>query len=80
MRKPGAISLAAGFEIVTFRDLPRRPDPRPPRRGANWRPRACRHSVRTSSDRDGLQVLINSMRAREDGRVCEVQIVARKPD
>ena len=24
--------------------------PRPPRRGANWRPRACRRSVRTSSD------------------------------
>ena len=29
---------------------------------------------------DGLQVLLNSMRAREDGRACEVQIVARKPD
>jgi hypothetical protein len=29
---------------------------------------------------DGLQVQINGMRAREDGRVCEVQIVARKPD
>jgi len=29
---------------------------------------------------DGLQMQINSMRAREDGRVCEVQIVARRPD
>jgi sarcosine/dimethylglycine N-methyltransferase len=34
------------------------------------------HVVRAG---DGLQMQINSMRAREDGRVCEVQIVARKP-
>jgi sarcosine/dimethylglycine N-methyltransferase len=29
---------------------------------------------------DGLQMQINSMRAREDERVCEVRIVATKPD
>ena len=34
------------------------------------------HVVRAG---DGLQMQINGMRAREDGRVCEVQIVARKP-
>jgi len=28
---------------------------------------------------DGLRMQINSMRAREEGRVCEVQIVAAKP-
>ena len=72
--------LAAGFEIVMLRDLP-------PLTGAaaaearrkletEGLPPLGPHRIRT----DGLQVLLNSMRAREDGRACEVQIVARKSD
>ena len=80
MTKPGAISLAAGFEIMTFRDLP----PVTGSAAAEARrkleteglPPLGPHIIRP----DGLQVLLNSMRAREDGRACEVQIVARKPD
>ncbi len=72
--------LAAGFEIVTFRDLP--PITGPAAAEARRKletegvPPLGPHIVRA----DGLQVLLNSMRAREDGRVCEVQVVARKPD
>jgi SAM-dependent methyltransferase len=72
--------LAAGFDIVMFRDLP----PATGSASAEARrkleteglPPLGPHIIRP----DGLQVLLNSMRAREDGRACEVQIVARKSD
>src|SRR5215472_4838084 len=70
---------AAGFEILTFRDMV----------VAAEAAAAARHKLETEGlpplgphvvrAGDGLQMQINSMRAREDGRVCEVQIVARKP-
>jgi ubiquinone/menaquinone biosynthesis C-methylase UbiE len=72
---------AAGFAIVTFQSLA---GPTATTAGAARRkleaeglPPLGPHVIRPG---DGLQVQINGMRAREDGRVCEVQIVARKPD
>jgi ubiquinone/menaquinone biosynthesis C-methylase UbiE len=73
---------AAGFEIVAFRDMTaadggaiaaaaRR------KLEAEGLPPLGPHVVRAG---DGLQMQINSMHAREDGRVCEVRILARKPD
>ena len=71
---------AAGFDILTFREMA----------DAIGAPSAARRKLETEGlpplgphvvrQGDGLQMQINSMRAREDGRVCEVQIVARKPD
>jgi SAM-dependent methyltransferase len=70
--------IAAGFKIEMFRDIAVGADAA----GAARRkleteglPPLGPHVVRAG---DGLQMQINSMRAREDGRVCEVQIVARK--
>jgi ubiquinone/menaquinone biosynthesis C-methylase UbiE len=70
---------AAGFEILMFRDMAI----------AAEAAAAARRRLETEGLQplgphvirggDGLQVQINGMRAREDGRVCEVQIVARKP-
>jgi sarcosine/dimethylglycine N-methyltransferase len=70
---------AAGFEIVTFRDMATAPEAAVAARRkleTEGLPPLGPHAVRAG---DGLQMQINSMRAREDGRVCEVQIVARKP-
>ncbi len=70
---------AAGFAIVTFRDMPVAPETASATRRtleAEGLPPLGPHVVRAG---DGLQMQINSMRAREDGRVCEVQIVVRKP-
>jgi ubiquinone/menaquinone biosynthesis C-methylase UbiE len=72
--------LAAGFEILAFREMAEALGTA----GAAARqkletdglPPLGPHVVRSG---DGLQMLINSMRAREDGRVCEVRICARKP-
>ena len=43
---------AAGFDILTFRDVAVGSGQRRQRRGANWRQRACRPWVRTSSGRE----------------------------
>jgi ubiquinone/menaquinone biosynthesis C-methylase UbiE len=70
---------AAGFEILTFRDMATAPEAAAAARRkleADGLPPLGPHAVRAG---DGLQMQINSMRAREDGRVREVQIVARKP-
>ncbi|HME27711.1 MAG TPA: class I SAM-dependent methyltransferase [Acetobacteraceae bacterium] len=70
---------AAGFEILTFRDMAVAAEAAAAARQkleTEGLPPLGPHVVRAG---DGLQMLINSMRAREDGRVCEVQIVARKP-
>jgi SAM-dependent methyltransferase len=70
---------AAGLAIVTFREMALAPDEAAAARRkmeADGLPPLGPHVARAG---DGLQMLINSMRAREDGRVCEVQIVARKP-
>ena len=70
---------AAGFEILTFRDMAVAAEAAAAARRkleTEGLPPLGPHVVRAG---DGLQMLINSMRAREDGRVCEVQIVARKP-
>ena len=65
----------AGFDIVTFRDMAAAAE--------------AASAARRKLEEEGLPLLgpqsfgrvmqINSMRAREDGKVCEVQIVARKP-
>jgi ubiquinone/menaquinone biosynthesis C-methylase UbiE len=71
---------AAGFDILTFRDVAAAPDAAAAARRkleTEGLPPLGPHVVRQG---DGLQMQINSMRAREDGRVCEVQIVARRPD
>ena len=71
---------AAGFDILTFRDVAVAPDAAAAARRkleTEGLPPLGPHVVRQG---DGLQMQINSMRAREDGRVCEVQIVARRPD
>jgi ubiquinone/menaquinone biosynthesis C-methylase UbiE len=68
---------AAGFEIATYREM--RADASAELRRkleAEGLPPLGPHTVRQG---DGLQMLINSMRAREDGRAAEVQIVARRP-
>jgi len=70
---------AAGFDIVTFRDMAAAAEAASAARRkleAEGLPPLGPHVVRAG---DGLQMQINSMRAREDGKVCEVQIVARKP-
>jgi sarcosine/dimethylglycine N-methyltransferase len=70
---------AAGFEILTLRDMATAPEAAVAARRkleTEGLPPLGPHAVRAG---DGLQMQINSMRAREDGRVCEVQIVARKP-
>ena len=70
---------AAGFDVVTFRDMAAAAEAASAARRkleAEGLPPLGPHVVRAG---DGLQMQINSMRAREDGRVCEVQIVARKP-
>ena len=72
--------VAAGFDILTFRDVAVAPDAAAAARRkleTEGLPPLGPHVVRQG---DGLQMQINSMRAREDGRVCEVQIVARRPD
>ncbi len=70
---------AAGFDILTFRE----------RTEAAGAPGAARRKLETEGlpplgphvvrQGDGLQMQLNSLRAREDGRVCEVQIVAGRP-
>jgi ubiquinone/menaquinone biosynthesis C-methylase UbiE len=70
---------AAGFEILTFRDVAVDPEA----------VAAARHKLETEGlpplgpnvirQGDGLQMQINNMRAREDGRVREVQISVSKP-
>jgi ubiquinone/menaquinone biosynthesis C-methylase UbiE len=70
---------AAGFAIVTFREMAVGAEAAAvARRNLETAglPPLGPHVIRAG---DGLQVQINGMRAREDGRVCEVQIVARKP-
>jgi ubiquinone/menaquinone biosynthesis C-methylase UbiE len=70
---------AAGFDILTFRDMATAPEAAAAARrklAAEGLPPLGPHAVRAG---DGLQMQINGLRAREDGRVCEVQIVARKP-
>jgi ubiquinone/menaquinone biosynthesis C-methylase UbiE len=70
---------AAGFDILTFRDMVAAPEAAAAARRkleTEGLPPLGPHVVRAG---DGLQMQINSMRAREDGRVCEVQIVAGKP-
>ncbi|HEY2621590.1 MAG TPA: hypothetical protein VGI78_29930, partial [Acetobacteraceae bacterium] len=70
---------AAGFEILTFRDMSTEPEAAAAARRkleVEGLPPLGPHAVRAG---DGLRMQINGMRAREDGRVCEVQIVARKP-
>ena len=78
-RKPAAISPPPGSRSSRFVTWRR---PARGRRGAaqagDRGPAATRPAHRPQGD--GLQMLINTMRAREDGRACEVQIVARKPD
>jgi len=72
--------VAAGFDILTFRDVAVAPDAAAAARRkleTEGLPPLGPHVVRQG---DGMQMQINSMRAREDGRVCEVQIVARRPD
>ena len=67
---------AAGFDIVTFRDMAAAAEAASAARRKleeEGLPPLGPHVVRAG---DGLQMQINSMRAREDGRVCEVQIVA----
>jgi sarcosine/dimethylglycine N-methyltransferase len=71
---------AAGFNILTFREMAVSVEAAAAARrklAAEGLPPLGPHVVRAG---DGLQMQVNSMRAREDGRVCEVQIVARKPD
>lgn len=72
---------AAGFDILAFREMSEAtgaPSAAARRKlETDGLPPLGPHVVRQG---DGLQMQINSMRAREDGRVCEVQIVARKPD
>jgi sarcosine/dimethylglycine N-methyltransferase len=71
---------ATGFDILTFREMSA--DTGAPSAATRRKleteglPPLGPHVVRQG---DGLQMQINTMRAREDGRVCEVQIVARKP-
>ena len=70
---------AAGFNIVSFRELAASGcDAAVARRKLETEglPALGPHVVRGA---DGLRTQINGMRAREDGRVCEVQIVASKP-
>jgi sarcosine/dimethylglycine N-methyltransferase len=70
---------AAGFEILVFRDMAIAAEAAAAARRrleTEGLPPLGPHVIRGG---DGLQVQINGMRAREDGRVCEVQIVARKP-
>ncbi len=71
--------VAAGFDIQMFREMAVAPEAAAEARRkleAEGAPALGPHVVRAG---DGLRMQINSMRAREDGRVCEVQIVARKP-
>jgi len=71
---------AAGFEILTFQEMTEglgAPSAAARRKlETEGLPPLGPHVVRAG---DGLQMQINSMRAREDGRVCEVRIAARKP-
>ena len=68
---------AAGFEIASYREMPADASAELRRKlETEGLPPLGPHTVRQG---DGLQMLINSMRAREDGRAAEVQIVARKP-
>ena len=70
---------AAGFEILTFQEITAAAEDAAAARRkleADGLPPLGPHVVRAG---DGLQMQINSMRAREDGRVCEVRIAARKP-
>jgi ubiquinone/menaquinone biosynthesis C-methylase UbiE len=70
---------AAGFEILTFREISLAPEAAAAARRkleTEGLPPLGPHVVRAG---DGQQMQINSMRAREDRRVCEVQIVAKKP-
>ncbi len=80
MRKPGAISSPPGSRSscsATCRRLTGAAAAEARRKlETEGLPPLGPHIIRP----DGLQVLLNSMRAREDGRACEVQIVARKPD
>jgi SAM-dependent methyltransferase len=69
---------AAGFDIAMFRQNAIPPEAAAAARRqmeAEGLPPLGPHILRP----DGLQMLTNSMRAREDGRICEVQIVASKP-
>jgi ubiquinone/menaquinone biosynthesis C-methylase UbiE len=69
---------AAGFAIETYRDIAVTAEAAAAARRkleAEGLPPLGPHVVRAG---DGLQMQINSMRAREDRRVCEVQIVAIK--
>jgi sarcosine/dimethylglycine N-methyltransferase len=71
---------AAGFDILTFRNVVVAPEAAAAARRkleTEGLPPLGPNVVRLG---DGLQMQINNMRAREDGRVCEVQIVARRPD
>jgi sarcosine/dimethylglycine N-methyltransferase len=70
---------AAGFEIVAFHEMAAVVEEASAARRkleAEGLPPLGPHVVRAG---DGLQMQLNGMRAREDGRVCEVRIVARKP-
>jgi sarcosine/dimethylglycine N-methyltransferase len=71
---------AAGFEILTFRDMAVATAAESAaarlKLETEGLPPLGPHCIRE----DGRQTLINSHRARADGRVCEVQIMARKPD
>jgi len=68
---------AAGFDIATYREVAAAASAELRRKlETEGLPPLGPHIVRQG---DGLQMLINSMRAREDGRACEVQILARKP-
>jgi sarcosine/dimethylglycine N-methyltransferase len=70
---------AAGFDIVSFHEMAAVAEEASAARRkleAEGLPPLGPHVVRAG---DGLQMQINSMRAREEGRVCEVRIVARKP-
>ena len=71
---------SAGFDIAVFRQ-----NRTPTEAAATARrkleaeglPPLGPHVIRPG---DGLRMQINGMRAREDGRICEIQIVATKPD
>ena len=68
---------AAGFEIASYREVSAEASATLRRKlETEGLPPLGPHVVRQG---DGLQMLVNSMRAREDGRAAEVQIVARKP-
>jgi SAM-dependent methyltransferase len=71
--------LAAGFDIVSFAHNEVSAEAAAAARRkleSQGLPPLGPHLIRPG---DGLRMQINSMRAREDGRVCEVRVIARKP-